>query len=141
MNTRRLLICTAFAYASLSGVACLAPAIAEESSEPQSTDSFLPIDPLNISIIQKLKIRGILQVVISLDIHDDKLRDKAMALYPRLQDAYVQSLRFYSANRLNVKKIPNVDEIARTLQTTTNSVLREVGATVLLSQVMVQRPN
>ncbi len=141
MNARRNLICTVGVLAGLLGAAFSAPARASEAAEPQSTDSFLVIDPLNISVIQKLSIRGILQVVISLDIPDKKLRQKATALYPRLQDSYVQSLRFYSANRLNIKNIPNVNEIARTLQATTNSVLREKGATVLLSQVMVQRPN
>jgi len=133
----RCLACSVLIVATVA----LNSAMASESSEPESSNEFVTIDPLNISVIQKLRIRGILQVVISLDIPDEKLREKALALYPRLQDAYVQSLRLYSANRLRIRYIPNVDEIARTLQLTTNSVLRGKGATVLLSQVMVQQPN
>ncbi len=113
---------------------------ATEASRPQSAEAFIALDPLNISIIQNLRIRGLLQVEVGLDVPDSDLRSRTLALYPRLQDAYVQVLQFYAANRLDVRRVPDVNEIARVLQAVTDKVLQQKGAHLLLSQVMLQRP-
>ncbi len=114
-------------------------AMAAEAEAPETSDQYIKITPLNISIIQESRIRGILQVEINLDVPNETLHERALMLYPRLQDAYMLALRFYATNHLKVSHLPNVEQITHVLQTVTNDVLKQPGARVLLSQVMIQR--
>lgn len=113
---------------------------ASEASRPESAQSYVSFDPFNISIIQNLRMRGMLQVEFGLDVPDSELRDKTLMLDARLQDAYLQSLQFYSSHRLQLYYTPNVEEIALTLQAVTDKVLGQPGAHILLNQVMLHRP-
>ena len=113
---------------------------AAEASRPETNESFIAIDAMNISIIKDLRVRGMLQVEIGLDVPDEDLRETALILYPRLQNAYVMALRYYTGNRLPLFTTPDVFQIATLLQQVTDEVLHRPGARVLLSQVMVHKP-
>jgi hypothetical protein len=113
---------------------------APEASRPESAQSYVSFDPFNISVVQKLRVRGMLQVEFGLDVPDDDLRERALMLNARLQDAYVQTLQFYSSHRVQLYYTPNVEEIALTLQAATDKVLGQTGAHVLLNQVMLHKP-
>ena len=124
----------------LLGAVYAAPAQAAGAEGPQSTRSFIAVAPLNISILKGLRSQGMLQIEVSLEIEDDDLRDRALKIYPRLQDAYVIALRHYASNQMRLYKVPNVEQIALMLQEITDQVLRQKGSRILLSQVMLHRP-
>ncbi len=126
----------------LAALTAAAPASlgAPEASRPESAQSYVSFDPFNISVVQKLRIRGMLQVEFGLDVPDSELRDRALMLDARLQDAYLQSLQFYTSHRLQLFYTPNAEEIALTLQAVTDKLLGQPGAHVLLGQVMLHRP-
>ena len=112
---------------------------AAEAEAPETSEQYIKVNPLNISIIKNSRVRGMLQVEINLNVEDNQLHDRALKLYPRLHDAYVLALRFYATNHIKMSHLPNVEQIAQVLQTVTNDVLKQQGAEVLLSQVMVHR--
>ena len=116
------------------------PAEAAETVRPASDASYVIINAMNVSIIQNARVRGMLQIELGLDVPDDDLRETAIQLAPRLQDAYLIALRHYTTNQLTLYKVPDANLIGDILQKVTTQVLGEEGAIVLLSQIMLHRP-
>ena len=131
-----------YVLAALVAALLLAPKPIEaaESVRPESDASYVIINPMNISIIQNARVRGMLQVELGLDIPDDELRATAIQLAPRLQDAYVIAMRHYTTNQLKLYQVPNANLIGDILQNVTTQVLGGDGAIVLLSQIMLHKP-
>jgi len=116
------------------------PVEAAETVRPASDASYVIINAMNVSIIQNSRVRGMLQIELGLDVADDDLRESAILLAPRLQDAYLIALRHYTTNQLKLYKVPDANLIGDILQNVTTQVLGEEGAIVLLSQIMLHRP-
>ena len=116
------------------------PIQAAETVRPESDASYVIVNAMNVSIIQNARVRGMLQIEIGLDVPDDDLRETAIQLAPRLQDAYVIALRHYTTNRLKLYQVPDANLIGNILQNVTTQVLGQKGAVVLLSQIMLHKP-
>lgn len=116
------------------------PAGAAETVRPASDASYVIINAMNVSIIQNARVRGMLQIELGLDVPDDDLRETAIQLAPRLQDAYLIALRHYTTNQLQLYHVPDANLIGDILQNVTTQVLGEEGAIVLLSQIMLHKP-
>jgi len=116
------------------------PVQAAETVRPASDASYVIINAMNVSIIQNARVRGMLQIELGLDVPDDDLRETAIQLAPRLQDAYLIALRHYTTNQLKLYQVPDANLIGNILQNVTTQVLGEEGAIVLLSQIMLHRP-
>ena len=121
-------------------VTTIGPARAAETVRPASDASYVIINAMNVSIIQDARVRGMLQIELGLDVPDDELRETAIQLAPRLQDAYLIALRHYTTNQLQLYHVPDANLIGDILQNVTTQVLGEEGAIVLLSQIMLHKP-
>lgn len=108
------------------------------SRAPSYTDSYVAIDTMQVSIIRSAQVRGMLVVSIGLDIEDPELREHAEHVMPRLRDAYIYRLSRHGATRVDPRRVPNVAMLAGLLQATTDEVLGEEGAQVLLMNVLVR---
>lgn len=93
---------------------------------------------MQVSLIQSAQVRGTLVVSFGLDVHDEHLREEAEHAMPRLRDAYIQRLARYGATRVDVRRVPNANQIADLLQSTTDEVLGTDGADVLMMNVLVR---
>ena len=125
---------------TISFLLAAAQAEAAQATRPESSESYIAIDPMNMTVMRKGRSRAFLQVEIGLDIPDKELRDQALNVYPRLQDAYVQSLRYYTTYELRLYYLPDLDKLTALLQSATDRSLGAPGANVLLSQVLLTKP-
>ena len=97
--------------------------------------SYVSIDPLYATIPVGDRPRGLLEIIVGLDIPDESLRDTATNAMPVLRDAYVRNLMAFAATRVRINHQPDVAMIADRLQAVTDRALGKKGARVLLIQV------
>ena len=98
--------------------------------------SYIQMPALTATIIRPTGKRGVLTVELGLDVLDTKLHDRAAASTPRLRDAYVRFLQTYAAS-IPPAGLPNPDTIAAALQRSTDQVLAQPGARLLVGTIMV----
>lgn len=79
---------------------------------------------------------GTMSVEVGLYAADPKMTAKIQLYLPRLRDAYVSKLQNY-ASGLNARSEVNTDIVGTQLQTVTNQVLGQQGATVLLGSIIL----
>ena len=110
------------------------------SSKAKATfsDTLLVVEPMLVSVIQDSQIRGNLIVEVGLDIPNSSLRNTAEKLMPRLRDQFMLRLNRFAGTRIRMQEVPDVESIAMLLQRTTDRVLGEPGAQVLLSQIILK---
>ncbi len=131
------------AFASGGGGSSASPSSNSSSSSsnsraPSYTESYVTVDTLQVSIIQAAQVRGMLVISIGLDVQDSHLRERAEHIMPRLRDAYIQRLSRHGATRIDTRQVPNVAMLSGLLQSTTDEMLGEEGAEVLLMNVLVR---
>ena len=102
-----------------------------------SLHSWVMVSPFTISIIQDGRVRGKFHVSFGMDVPDDKLREKAEAVMPRLRDAWLSELNLYAATTLRPKRVADIAGVSDLLQRTADSVLGKPGSKVLLAQATV----
>ncbi len=98
--------------------------------------TFIQFSTLTATIVRPDGRRGVLTVEAGVHVPDEKLRERAILLTPRLQDAYGQAVRTAAAS-LRPGWPPDPDQLARTLQKATDATLGQPGAKFLLGVVMV----
>lgn len=102
------------------------------------SESYLGMEPLYSSILERNRPLGLLMVGIGLDIPDKELRDRVDRDMPQLRDAYVRALMAFTATNVRSWRQPDVVALADRLQTVTDRVLNKKGARVLLAQVAIR---
>jgi hypothetical protein len=120
----------------------LAPSQAADQAPPKpamhkvtQSKSYLAIDPLYATITSGERPRGLLEIIVGLDVPDSSLRESALRAMPILRDAFVRNMMAFAATRVRADRQPDVALIADRLQANTDKVLRKKGAKVLLIQV------
>jgi flagellar basal body-associated protein FliL len=102
-----------------------------------SLESWVMVDVFTISIIQDGRVRGKFTVSFGMDVPDEKLREKAEAVMPRLRDAWLSELNLYAATSLRMRRPADVVGVADLLQRSADAVLGQAGSKVLMGQAMV----
>ncbi len=102
-----------------------------------ASDYYLKVEPVTGTITQDFKARGVLHVELGLDIRSADVRRRADAAIPRLRAACSEALRRYLNVYYIAGRTPDADAIRTLMQEAVDSVLREEGAEVLLSMVLV----
>ena len=135
-------------YIRLSAIAvALATAVEASAAEgpPQpaqrkttQSESYVVIDPIYSTILDGNKPRGLLMIELGLDVPDSGLRGRVSQALPTLRDAYVRSLLLYAATAVRPWRQPDVDDIAKRLQTITDRVIGREGARVLMAQAVIR---
>ncbi|HKD48327.1 MAG TPA: flagellar basal body-associated FliL family protein [Rhizomicrobium sp.] len=97
--------------------------------------SYLPLEPINTTIVDDNRAQGMLMVGVGLDVPEPGLRALATRSMPVLRDAYVRNLMALTASSVRTTAQPDVGEIAERLQEVTDRALGKKGAKILLAQV------
>ena len=103
-----------------------------------SLASWVMVDPFTITIIQDGRLRGRLTVSFGMDVPDDKLREYAELMMPRLRDSWLSALNLYAATTLRPRRAADLNTVTGMLQQTADTVLAKPGSKVLLGAVAVQ---
>jgi hypothetical protein len=108
------------------------PALAEKKEE----GTYVAVDTLTATVLADNGRHQTMTVQAGVDVPDTPLRDYAIKVTPRLQDAYTQVLQTY-AGGLAPGAPPDADYLARRMQEATDRVLHKPGARLLIGGVMV----
>ena len=103
-----------------------------------SLPSWVMVDPFTIPIIQDGRVRGRLSVSFGMDVPDEKLRETAEMMMPRLRDSWLTELNLYAGTTLRPKRAADIGAVANLLQRTADGVLQKPGAKVLMGSLIVQ---
>lgn len=120
------------------------PADAEEEGFDDSgfaldSTPYLSMAPFQLPIFQDNKMRGQLNVVMSLEIAEGQSKLEIWKKTASLRDGYLNVLNYYASNQLDYRKRVNFGLIKRKLQKVTDRVLGRDIAEVVLGQAHVQR--
>jgi hypothetical protein len=132
MDRRQLLIFATALAAALPG----ASAAATDEKKKGGGVSFIQLDTVTASITRPNGRRGVLTLDVGVDVPDEKLRERARLVAPRLRAAFVQVLQTY-ASGLPLGALPNADFLAMELQRETDRVLGRKGARLLLGTMLM----
>ena len=103
-----------------------------------SLASWVMVDPYTIPIIQDGRLRGRLSVSFGMDVPDDKLREAAELMMPRLRDSWLTELNLYASTTLRPKRAADIAAVSNLLQRTADTVLQKPGSKVLMGSLIVQ---
>lgn len=110
----------------------------KENAEPDIAAHYVPIEGLTATISRNYRVGGLLRVEAGLEIADEDLRMRALAMKPRLRDAYTTALADYAGGYYRPGSAPDTEMLHAILQRATDRTLGESGADFLLGVVVVQ---
>ncbi len=143
MRRFSLLLSLAIALALAVPAAASEAAPAPKPQEKQdrkitSAPSWVSVEPIAVAILRQNRIQGMFLVEFGLDIQDETIRAKAAETLPRLRDAWLRNVSDLAATRMRVGRQADLDVLAGRLQTTTDQMLGQPGAKILLLQAVVR---
>ena len=131
---------TAFAGGGGGGDTTAAPA--QQGSGRQhrpitSSTGYVPLAPLTATVQSDFRLRGIMHIEAGLEIPNNRQRERAEQLMPRLRDRYVSALAMYTGTNYRFGDVPDADRISELLQQATDEVLGAGEADILLGMVII----
>lgn len=134
------LLMTPTAFAGGGGDTTAAPA--QQGSGRQhrpitSSTGYVPLAPLTATVQSDFRLRGIMHIEAGLEIPDNRQRERAEQLLPRLRDRYVSALAMYTGANYRFGDVPDADRISELLQQATDEVLGAGEADILLGMVII----
>lgn len=132
MDRRQLALFAAALAASMPGIA----AASTDEKKKGGGLTFIQLNTITATVVRANGRRGVLTVETGVDVPDDKLREYAHLVAPRLRAAFVQVLQTYAA-RLSPSSPPNADYLAGELQKETDRVLGRKGGKLLLGTMLL----
>lgn len=131
---------TAFAGGGGGGDTTAAPA--QQGSGRQhrpitSSTGYVPLAPLTATVQSDFRLRGIMHIEAGLEIPNNRQRERAEQLMPRLRDRYVSALAMYTGANYRFGDVPDADRISELLQQATDEVLGAGEADILLGMVII----
>ena len=133
MDRRQLaLFAAALATAALPGAA----SASTDEKKKGGGITFIQFNTITATVVRGDGRRGVLTLETGIDVPDEKLREYAYLVAPRLRAAFVQVLQTYAA-RLPPSAPPNADFVAGELQKETDRVLGRKGARLLLGTMLL----
>jgi len=97
------------------------------------------LEPLVVSVMRDMRVRGLLSLDVGLELTDPDSRSDVEKLMPRLRDRYIQALTYLASNRIDVSRPVDIDALNTVLQAATNRTLGADTARVLISGATVRR--
>jgi flagellar basal body-associated protein FliL len=99
---------------------------------------FIQLEDLNVSIFGDRSVRGILTVSMSLQVEEPAKHEEVTARQPLLRDAYVRSVSQFAGSRLDLRQPINIVQLGALLQRTTDRVLGDNVAKVLIASAAIR---
>jgi hypothetical protein len=103
--------------------------------------SYIMLAPMYATIMDGERPGGQLMIAVGLDIPDPALRAEAERIMPVLRDGYIRGVMAFTYTHVRIAEQPDVAAMADKLQRTTDRLLRQKGARVLLAQVAAHVTN
>lgn len=100
--------------------------------------TYLAFDVMTVSVMEHRRIQGLLILEITLHVPEHDAQLKALALKPRLHDAFIRQLLDYGSKIAVIDRPPDLAAITARLQREVDQRLPGAGAKVLLTQVLVR---
>lgn len=130
--------------AMISGAAAAAPPspAAAPKADPSASrvsgsENYVPTFGLNASISRGFGIRGVLAVDAGLDVPDKKMRERVIALKPRIVNGMRDAVLNYASQSYIVGERPDADILRARMQKSVDGILGPKGATVTLASVII----
>ncbi|MDX2234548.1 MAG: hypothetical protein NW200_08620 [Hyphomonadaceae bacterium] len=102
-----------------------------------SAVSYVPLTPLTAATPAGRSIGGMIAVDFGLDIPDAKLRNRAIAMRPRLMDALRATVADYALTRVRPGAPPDPDQLSALAQAAMDRTMGGPGVKVLITNVMI----
>jgi len=102
-----------------------------------SSAGYVPLAPLTATVQSDFRLRGIMHIEAGLEIPNNRQRERAERLMPRLRDRYVSALAMYTGANYRFGDVPDADRISELLQQATDEVLGAGEADILLGMVII----
>ncbi len=133
-----LTILSVFMTASAGAYAGQQSPTENESAEEES--EFVSVPPISVAMYNKRKRpAGTMTLQMQLRIENDDQRAQARKIMPRLKSAYTQETAQLAANFFDISRPVNANLLGRSLQKTTDRVLKHSDARVLIGDIAVHR--
>jgi hypothetical protein len=121
----------------LAGLAAPSAAVAQANEKKKGGGiGFIQFPALTATIVKTNGRRGVLTVDAGVDVPDTGLRSRVNLNLPRLRAAYVEVLQAYVYS-LSPGYPPDPDFLSAELQRTTDTLLGQKGAHLLLGAILV----
>lgn len=102
-----------------------------------TSPNYVQLEMLTATVTRDYRVAAVLQVDAGLEIADPALRARAIALKPRLRDAWSAALAEYVGGAYRPGRPPDAVLIGDMLQAATDRTLGQEGADFLLGMVML----
>ena len=137
-KTGLMTLCATFVLAFYPTVAAQQSPTENDSAEENS--EFVMVPPISVAMYNKRKRpSGTMTVQMQLKIENDDQRAQARKVMPRLKSAYTQETAQLAANFFDVSRPVNANLLGRSLQKTTDRLLKHGDARVLIGDIAVHR--
>ena len=100
-------------------------------------EDYLAFYPSAATIFSGYKPMGLMHFEYGLDIKDDKVRERAVKLAPRLREAYGQLLAQYAGSLYTAGDVPDIEYLSTRMQSATDRIIGKGKAQFLVSTLMV----
>lgn len=102
-----------------------------------SAVSYVPLPPLTSATPMGRSIGGMITAEFGLDIPDERLRNRAIAMRPRIMDALRSAVAEYSLSHYRAGAAPDPTQLTLMAQQGVDRTMGVRGVRVLISNVMV----
>jgi hypothetical protein len=109
----------------------------KSASRLTSSPSYVPMTPLTASTPRGRSIGGMISAEFGFDIPDARLRTRAQAMRPRLQDALRSAVSEYGASHLRPGAAPDPTQLCAMAQVAVDRAMGGPGVRVLIANVMI----
>jgi flagellar basal body-associated protein FliL len=110
---------------------------AKSANRLTSSPSFVPMPPLTSATPLGRGIGGMITVEFGFDIPDARLRTRAQAMRPRLQDALRSAVSEYSMSHIRPGAAPDPTRLSVMAQGSVDRAMGAAGVKVLITNVMI----
>ena len=107
------------------------------STRLTSAVSYVPLPTINSATPSGRAIGGVLSVDFGLDIPDVRVRNRAVAMQPRLMDSLRATVADFALTRIRPGGPPDPDQLAAMAQAAANRTMGAAGVQVLIINVMI----
>lgn len=102
-----------------------------------SAPSFVPLPSITAATPAGRAIGGMISVEFALDVPDARLRNRAIAMRPRVMDSLRATVADYALTHIRPGAPPNPDQLATLAQTAMDRAMGAPGVKVLITNVMI----
>ncbi len=135
----RIGILVAVGWVVLAVLATPRPAFGASGSAVSDGDAFMPLDPLQVTVVVRGRPRGLMIVDLGLEIPEARMRSRVRSGLPRLRDHMLRSMTLFAATAIDFTRPVDVRRLAGRLQIVADAYAGDETIQVYLVNVTLQK--